>query len=106
MGGGGTGGGAATGVSKKNQNTPPAIPRQPTSNTMPTMPMTMIATTDIACPPPDAGPAVAVPGCRLMPQWGQTRSSVPSVFEQEGQTFIDDRGSVSAFPEFQIPDQE
>jgi len=51
------------------------------------MATTTIAAIDMPPPPADAGPAVAVPGCRVIPQCGHTRRFGSTVFEQEGQAF-------------------
>src|SRR5262245_34074430 len=96
MGGGGeTGvvGSAATGA-MKNQKAPPKIPRQLSNSNVLTTTIPMIATTDMPPALPEAGPAVAVPGCRLIPQCGQTSSLLWSGFEQEGQVFIAERYSI------------
>src|SRR5262245_45254438 len=91
MGGGGETGvvGSAVLGAIKNQKAPPRIPRQLSNRTMLTTTIAMIATTDMPPALPEAGPAVAVPGCRLIPQCGQTRSLVWSGFEQEGQLFME-----------------
>jgi hypothetical protein len=52
------------------------------------MATTAIAAIDIVLPPVDAGPAVAVPGCRLIPQCGHASWFGSTVFEQEGQVFM------------------
>src|SRR5262245_45981314 len=91
MGGGGETGvvGSAVTGAIKNQKAPPRMPRQLRNRTMLTTTIAMIATTDMRPALPEAGPAVAVPGCRLIPQCGQTRSLVWSSFEQDGHVFME-----------------
>jgi hypothetical protein len=56
---------------------------------MPTTIITAMGPIDGPLPPPaDPGPAVAVPGCRLIPQCGQVSWFGSTVFEQAGQVFM------------------
>src|SRR5262245_58463024 len=82
-------GGVATVLERiPNMRLAPTNPRQPISTTTPMMTTTTTATTAIPFPPPLAGPAVAVPGCKLIPHFGQTVSFGLTGCEQAGQAFM------------------
>src|SRR5262245_65714341 len=61
-------------------------PRQLTMTTTPTSAMTTIATIDsvLSLPPPEAGPAEALPGRMLIPHFGQTRTVEETAGEHAG----------------------